>query len=263
MENIFDRLASDDFDEKYTWHAWKVGYKQEDLFRCLHPEFNTILVPIQSPEAFHSDVAEIAKLASSGADFRRLLEERRCKRLEQVGLVRGAVNTLSARRNCFLSDEAWEASLAFCRNGSLDTLYSFHYTNLDNKAQARAKKRIDDALNRRFKATDPKVTLAASPSDLKQPTLDEYPSPSDLKSTTSDQDSPPCAQHPRSTAENPAQTVEDRPSSKFSRYNLRSRSANATRSRSTANRIVKPTKATRDSRQIQGRSTRTKNRSKR
>ena len=67
-------------DPGWSWPAWKFGMKRDDLFSKLHGEYNTVLSAIQDPEAFHHDVWEISRDATTTDEFHRLMASRQRRR---------------------------------------------------------------------------------------------------------------------------------------------------------------------------------------
>ncbi|KAJ6156810.1 hypothetical protein N7497_005695 [Penicillium chrysogenum] len=72
-------------DEKFHWEAGKVGYEDSNvLFTTLHDEYNSFKCAISDPEAWHFDVADVAKTANNNEEFLALLKKRQEQRFDEI-----------------------------------------------------------------------------------------------------------------------------------------------------------------------------------
>ncbi|KAJ2891819.1 hypothetical protein MKZ38_010678 [Zalerion maritima] len=109
----------------WQWPAWKFGMKRSDLFTKLHDQYNTLLTPIQDPEAFHHDVYEISNVARSKDEFHHLLAERKEQRLDELnnGLELASVKIISNPN--LIGTEQWPMAIQLFRARSLDALVRY------------------------------------------------------------------------------------------------------------------------------------------
>lgn len=112
-------------DPGWAWPYWKFGLKRDDLFTKLHDQYNTIPSSIQDPEAFHHDVYEVSKEASSTEDFHRLLSDRKQQRLRELnGSLESASLEIIANPS-LIGTEQWQHALQLFRTKSLDSLVRY------------------------------------------------------------------------------------------------------------------------------------------
>ncbi len=81
---------NDDHPPPQPWNWQKFNLTQSDL-TTLSTQYNTTTIPIQSPAAFHHDVASAAHAAHSLRDFHVLLSHLRGQRLAELREAWGAV----------------------------------------------------------------------------------------------------------------------------------------------------------------------------
>ncbi|KAK1827372.1 hypothetical protein QBC39DRAFT_361955 [Podospora conica] len=111
-----------DLQPQWKWPCGKVGYRPEHLFTTLHDRFNTVSTRLQSLEAFHLDVYEAAKQASSQDEFHELLEARQQQRLEELQhAIDGMVSELVAAPK-LMPPAMWEACLPWFADRSIESV---------------------------------------------------------------------------------------------------------------------------------------------
>ncbi|KAH6623268.1 hypothetical protein F5144DRAFT_582848 [Chaetomium tenue] len=114
-------------DSPWRWEWWKFGMTAEDLFTTLDEKYNTAPYRIQSYEAFHHDVNEIAHEARDLADFHARLALRREKRLQEMREAWDSVSRTIIWNTEVLNDNPrrWNAFRNFSWNRSLDSIVQF------------------------------------------------------------------------------------------------------------------------------------------
>ncbi|EAQ83470.1 hypothetical protein CHGG_09874 [Chaetomium globosum CBS 148.51] len=125
LAGIRERARED--DSPWRWEWWKFGMTAEDLFTTLDEKYNTAPYRIQSYEAFHHDVNEIAHEASDLADFHARLALRRDKRLQEMMEAWDSVSRTIIWKTDVLNDNPprWKAFRNFPWNRSLDSIVQF------------------------------------------------------------------------------------------------------------------------------------------
>lgn len=116
--------APPDFDlqPQWKWPCGKVGYRPEHLFTTLHARFNMVSTRLQSLEAFHLDVYEAAKQASSQSEFHELLETRQQQRLHELQhAIDGMVSELVAAPKR-MPPAMWEACYPWFADRSIESV---------------------------------------------------------------------------------------------------------------------------------------------
>ncbi|KAJ5466463.1 hypothetical protein N7530_010250 [Penicillium desertorum] len=74
-----------DQGEKFYWQAGKVGYEDSNvLFTTLHDEYNSFKCALSDAEAWHFDVAAVARTANDNDEFLALLKERQEQRIDEI-----------------------------------------------------------------------------------------------------------------------------------------------------------------------------------
>jgi len=111
-------------DPAWTWPAWKFNMKREDLSTNLHDQYNTYCAPIQSPDAFYHDIAEIAHTAQSVAEFHHLAHDRRQQRLDELNQSLESASFEIINPNLIEAPQ-WEHAVQLFRSNSLDSLVQF------------------------------------------------------------------------------------------------------------------------------------------
>ncbi|KAF4509341.1 hypothetical protein G6O67_003519 [Ophiocordyceps sinensis] len=119
-----------DFDQQpqYRWQFWQVGLQEDDLFGELHQRFNTMPHPgyIQDPDAFHNDVASIARDATDKQVFLAHLQKRRDERLAELSNFRHKLFRLLRVGFTRLSDDQLFHLSRHDRFASLDTVVGLY-----------------------------------------------------------------------------------------------------------------------------------------
>jgi hypothetical protein len=142
-----------DFDDRpeYQWPCWNVDMDFEDLFGELHERFNTAPMFLQDPDAFHHDVAEIARRCENKADFLAQLQERRDQRLAELKHILEEIALLLVCGHARKEDASHIHSfILLSRNASLDCLVRLCATFLDIKPE-----RLDHPICRSYPPISP------------------------------------------------------------------------------------------------------------
>lgn len=114
----------------WRWPWWKLGMQPDDLFKVLHSTYNTTEIPLQSIDAFHHDVSDVAAASTDTADFHRRMAVRQKQRLAEMIAALNHV-ALRATASPAMFDgtpsptTAWADSVAFFRHRSLDSIVRF------------------------------------------------------------------------------------------------------------------------------------------
>lgn len=75
----------DNFDDAiFMWANSRIDIPEDELFKSLHAEYNTVAVPLQNPYAFHKDVKHAAGCARNTEHFRELMAERSGQRRKEL-----------------------------------------------------------------------------------------------------------------------------------------------------------------------------------
>ncbi|KAH6651470.1 hypothetical protein BKA67DRAFT_571031 [Truncatella angustata] len=109
----------------WSWPFWKFGMKGEDLFTTLHDQYNTIPSSIQDPEAFHHDVWEISKTASTSDEFHCLLAHRKEQRLRELNETLESASFEIIGNPKLIGSEQWQYAVQLFRTRSLDSLVRY------------------------------------------------------------------------------------------------------------------------------------------
>ncbi|KLU89607.1 hypothetical protein MAPG_08578 [Magnaporthiopsis poae ATCC 64411] len=108
---------------EWRWPSAKFGIDMTTLFTDIYREYNMEPSPIQQAEAFHHDVYEIAKRASTKEEFYRLLGERKEQRLEELREAFGSVvGELIGRPSLTKDEDLWASITRFAHYRTLDHL---------------------------------------------------------------------------------------------------------------------------------------------
>jgi hypothetical protein len=74
-------------DPVFDWASRKFGMEPGEIWTTLHDRFNTQPTSIQDPEAFHHDVVELSRKATTKEEFYDMLEQRRKLRLDELNFA--------------------------------------------------------------------------------------------------------------------------------------------------------------------------------
>ncbi|KFA48492.1 hypothetical protein S40293_00445 [Stachybotrys chartarum IBT 40293] len=112
-------------DPEWSWPAWKFGMKRDELFTTLHDQYNTFSFSIQDPEAFHHDVYEISRDASTTDEFHRLMATRQQQRLRELNesLESLAVEIIANPK--LMATHQWQYALQLFRTKSYDSIVRY------------------------------------------------------------------------------------------------------------------------------------------
>lgn len=121
-------------DPGWSWPAWKFGMKRDDLFTCLHDQYNTFSYTIQDPEAFHHDVYEISRDADTSDEFHRLMADRQRQRLRELNeSLESLAFEIIANPKLMASDQ-WQHALQLFRTKSFDSIVRFFASYLPDES---------------------------------------------------------------------------------------------------------------------------------
>ncbi|KAJ5285574.1 hypothetical protein N7524_000880 [Penicillium chrysogenum] len=139
-----------DKDEKFHWEAGKVGYEDSNvLFTTLHDEYNSFKCAISDPEAWHFDVADVAKTANNNDEFLALLKKRQEQRFDEIQTAwRKTKVRLMSNPACWDMPPPkavlWKNFGGIGRNFSYDNLVTFFGSyGTDNESSAQPQLAID------------------------------------------------------------------------------------------------------------------------
>jgi hypothetical protein len=99
--------------------------KRDELFTTLHDQYNTFSFSIQDPEAFHHDVYEISRDASTTDEFHRLMATRQQQRLRELNesLESLAVEIIANPK--LIATQQWRYALQLFRTKSYDSIVRY------------------------------------------------------------------------------------------------------------------------------------------
>ncbi|KAJ5170296.1 uncharacterized protein N7500_003079 [Penicillium coprophilum] len=117
--------------DEWKWDYKKFGYKNSDaLFTTLHAEYNTLKCAIQDPYAWHSDVREIARAASTKDEFLTRLKKRQRERFDELQEAWETTKALLTAEPDRLDNPPprailWSSFIQIARNYSYDSLLAY------------------------------------------------------------------------------------------------------------------------------------------
>jgi hypothetical protein len=110
---------------KWRWPAAKFNMRQDDLFKALHARHNTFPFGIQGSAAFHRDVCELGKVATTTDEFHRLLDERKNLKLTELDRSFDTAAAILTDDPTQTANHHWDHILQLFKDRSYDALVEY------------------------------------------------------------------------------------------------------------------------------------------